>query len=242
MYSLDELIEHTKELTLLYVEDNDDTRETTMLILEHLFENIIVATNGEDGLNKYEENKNIDLIITDLLMPKMDGIEMSKMIKQINPDQSIIILSAIVDISIIKEAIDIGIDSFINKPMEDIEILFAKIEKIVKQIEYEKDIKRVEELNKNKEKSELIVKVIKNLSHHWKQPLSVISTISSKYSYNLENEIPLSKDAHKELDLITKKTQELSSIFHRLENLDFENTTLEDIEEILYINNPIYKD
>jgi CheY-like chemotaxis protein len=242
MYDLDELIKHTQDLTLLYVEDNKDARESTLLILEHLFDNIVVAVDGEDGLNKFKENNNIDLIISDISMPKMDGIEMCREIKKIKRDQAIIILTAIIDIAIIKEAIDIGIDSFINKPMEDVELLFAKIEKSIKQIEYEKNKKQIENLKHKKEKVDIILKIIQNLSHHWKQPLSVISTISSTCSFKLENDIAFEKDDYKEIDIITEKTKELSTIFEKLENLDFEKVTIEEIEDILYINNPIYKD
>jgi len=242
MYSLDELIEHTQDLTLLYVEDNKDTRESTIIILEHLFDNIIVAVDGADGLEKYKENSKIDLILSDISMPNMNGLEMSKEIKKIDKDQSIIILSAIIEIQVVKEAIDIGIDSFINKPLENIEVLFEKIEKSVKQIEYEKQQKELEESKQNKEKIEMIVKLIHNLSHHWKQPLSVISSISSSCSFKIENNIDFINKDYKDIGLITQKTRELSSIFEQLEALDFEKVTIQDIEDIIYISNPIQKD
>jgi len=242
MYSLDELIEHTQDLTLLYVEDNKDTRESTIIILEHLFDHIIVAIDGEDGLEKYKENPQIDLILSDISMPNMNGLEMSKRIKEINKDQSIIILSAITEIDIIKKAIDIGIDSFISKPLQNIEILFEKIEKSIKEIQYEKQQKELIVAKQNKEKIEMIMKLIQNLSHHWRQPLSVISSIASSCSFKIENNIDFINKDYNNIGLITKKTKELSSIFEQLEVLDFEKVTIKDIEDIIYTSNPIQRD
>jgi len=239
MHNIDKLIERTKDLTLLYVEDNEDTRESTIIILNHLFDNVIVAIDGEDGLLKYTQNPKIDLIISDICMPKMDGLDMSREIKKINKNQSIIILTAIVEIQVIKDAIDIGIDSFISKPLENIEVLFDKIEKSTKEIEYEKQEKELKIKKYNKEKVELIIKLIDKLSHHCKEPLSIISSVSSDFGFKIENNIGFVEKDYEDITLVTKKSKELSNIFEQLETLDFENITLEEIEKLIYINNPI---
>ncbi len=140
MIDLENLIKQTKDLRLLYVEDNKDVTETTLFILEDLFDDILIAVDGKDGLNKFKNNK-IDLVLTDIDMPNMDGLEMSKAIKQININQPIIVLTAITDIKDIKEANDIDIDSFIYKPISDINILFNKIEECVKKMNNNKELK-----------------------------------------------------------------------------------------------------
>ncbi len=140
MIDLENLIKQTKNLKLLYVEDNKDVTETTLFILEDLFDDILIAVDGKDGLNKFKNNK-IDLVLTDIDMPNMDGLEMSKAIKQININQPIIVLTAITDIKDIKEANDIDIDSFIYKPISDINILFNKIEECVKKMNNNKELK-----------------------------------------------------------------------------------------------------
>jgi len=140
MIDLENLIKQTKSLKLLYVEDNKDVTETTLFILEDLFDDILIAVDGKDGLNKFKNNK-IDLVLTDIDMPNMDGLEMSKAIKQININQPIIVLTAITDIKDIKEANDIDIDSFIYKPISDINILFNKIEECVKKMNNNKELK-----------------------------------------------------------------------------------------------------
>jgi len=129
MIDLDSFLEQISSLKLLYVEDNKEARESALMLLDDLFDNITIAVDGLDGLEKFKENE-IDLIITDVSMPEMDGIEMSRAIKEIDKEMSIIVLSAITNISIKEEARDIGIDCFINKPIADIDILFNELEKI----------------------------------------------------------------------------------------------------------------
>ncbi len=143
---LEEVAKYTKSLTLLYVDDDKDTRDVTLMILEELFDNIIVAVDGEDGFEKFKEN-NIDLIITDINMPKMNGLEMSKKIKQIDLYVPIIVLTAFNDKNLLENALNIGIDSFINKPLEGIELLVEKLEKIIQNIEYTKIYLEQEKFN-----------------------------------------------------------------------------------------------
>ena len=234
MINLKELIEQTKSLKLLYVEDNQDTRESTLLLLNNLFEDITVAVDGEEGLEKFKNNK-IDLVISDINMPNIDGIAMSKIIKQINNSIPIILLTAITNISTIKESIDIGIDSFINKPLEDVDLLFEKLDQIVKKINYDK-------LKEDKERVQLIFNMIRNISHHWKQPLSVISMISSGYSYKIDNNMELTKKDFANADIITQKAEELADVLKTIEKLDFDTITIKEIEKIIEISNPIEKD
>ncbi|MEA2018357.1 MAG: response regulator [Campylobacterota bacterium] len=75
------------------------------------------ASNGEEGLELYKKNS-YDLVITDILMPKMDGIEMSKEIKEINQYQNILIISAYSDTKDFVTSIKLGIDGYIIKPID----------------------------------------------------------------------------------------------------------------------------
>ncbi len=133
MFDLESLIVQTKEMNLLYIEDNQETREATLMLFKNLFDNIIVAVDGEDGLDKFKNNK-IDLVITDISMPKMNGLIMSKVMKQIDTNIPIIVLTAITNSTTIKESQNIKINSYLNKPLEDVDILFYELDRIIKQI------------------------------------------------------------------------------------------------------------
>ncbi len=86
---LKEMTEQTKYLKVLFVEDNEEIRVSIMEILSQFFDDITVCVNGQDGLEQYIKNKEtkkaFDLILTDIAMPKLNGIEMSKKIRAINP-------------------------------------------------------------------------------------------------------------------------------------------------------------
>lgn len=107
----------TKELTVLYVEDETDARTQLTSILQKFFGEVLVAENGEAGLRAYQEAWRVDLVITDIQMPKMTGIEMIRAIKSINEEQRSLIISAHNELSFFTEAIHIGVDGFIIKPV-----------------------------------------------------------------------------------------------------------------------------
>lgn len=117
MQNLDDLIYCSKKLNLLYVEDEAEGREITLKILKIFFSNIVVAVDGEDGFKKFQDN-DIDLVITDISMPKLDGLAMLEKIKTINKDIYCIILSAKSDSNLFMNSIKIGVDGYILKPIE----------------------------------------------------------------------------------------------------------------------------
>jgi len=116
MNSILALKEISQNISLLYVEDNKLLREVFQSYLQKFFQNIEVCTNGLEALEAYKE-KCYDIVVTDINMPFMDGLMMSEKIKEINPYQHIIIISAYKDIANYEKAIKIGIDGYISKPI-----------------------------------------------------------------------------------------------------------------------------
>ncbi|QOY53358.1 hybrid sensor histidine kinase/response regulator [Candidatus Sulfurimonas baltica] len=116
-----ELKKITKNLTLLYVEDDEQIRKSTAEIFSHLVQTVHVAADGQEGLDLYGEyfldnGRYYDIVISDIQMPRMDGLTMSKMILQTNKKQKIILISAHDEHML--EAINIGIEGFIQKPLK----------------------------------------------------------------------------------------------------------------------------
>jgi len=130
------LKQKTKNLNILYVEDDPDSRKQVTQIFELLFNSITLADNGQEGLKLYN-NGEFDLVITDINMPKMDGITMSEKIKEIDISQKIIIVSAHDNGEYLLSAIRAGVDGFILKPVE-IEQLQDSINKVATAITNEK--------------------------------------------------------------------------------------------------------
>lgn len=118
MDEIKKLQSETKKLKILYVEDDADARLQIEEMLELLFDEIFIAKNGLEGVEVFrEKQQQIDLVITDIQMPIMDGLEMSKKIKEISPFKHILILTAHNDINYFSKAIDVGVDGFVIKPI-----------------------------------------------------------------------------------------------------------------------------
>jgi len=112
---LNEVKVQCKDLSLLYVEDDITLSAATHKIFSAFFKSITLAYNGEEGLNTYKQT-HFDMVITDIMMPIMDGKEMAKIIREIDPQQAIIVMSAYEDSKYLLDLIDIGIYKFIQKP------------------------------------------------------------------------------------------------------------------------------
>lgn len=116
MLTIKDLHKYSKNLNVLYVEDDINLRDETETLFKMLFKNIDTAEDGAAGLHKYNNN-HYDLVITDVNMPNMNGIEMCIHIKEINPEQKVAIVSAHDDSDILMNLIQAGANSFILKPM-----------------------------------------------------------------------------------------------------------------------------
>jgi diguanylate cyclase (GGDEF)-like protein len=108
-----------KNITILYAEDEEALREITLNILKGFTKKQYIAKDGLEGLQLFEQYQDqIDLIITDVNMPNMNGLEMIKKIKAINPNIPIIVTTAFSNTEYLLEAIDIGVDKYILKPID----------------------------------------------------------------------------------------------------------------------------
>ena len=116
MNNIKELVDSSRFVNLLYVEDNLATREAASSFFKDFFDNIIVSENGEKGLEQFILNK-IDIVITDIRMPIMNGLEMIESIRRIDSEVPILIFSG-QDVSLcLKKSINLGVSGFIDKPI-----------------------------------------------------------------------------------------------------------------------------
>jgi len=112
-----ELLNH---LTILYVEDIDEVAQYLSSFLTRRFQTVHRAHDGKEALTIFKKHKEfIDLVITDIRMPHIDGLELSRMIKEISFKTPVIITTAFTDNEYTDEAKDIGIDGYITKPIEN---------------------------------------------------------------------------------------------------------------------------
>lgn len=122
----------TKKLSVLYVEDEKNIRQETSENLRHFFKNVYSGENGEKGLELFKKNKEkIDIVISDIQMPKLDGLDMIVKIKEEVSDITIMVISAHNEISLFSKAISIGVDGFLIKPIKTA-LLLESLHKMAK--------------------------------------------------------------------------------------------------------------
>jgi CheY-like chemotaxis protein len=117
-----QLTEQTKKLTAMVVEDEGVANELLSSTFKNFFSDVTSAFNGKEALEMFERLEP-DIIFVDIVMPEMDGIELSRKLREMNPNQIIIVISASNDIQKISESIEIGVNSFIQKPIDTKKII-----------------------------------------------------------------------------------------------------------------------
>lgn len=118
---------------LLYIEDDEGVRNVNLRILKRMFNSVYEGINGEDGYEKYKEYKP-DIIITDLKMPKMDGISLVKKIREDDLKTRIIITTAFTDEKNLIDAVELDIVRYLVKPLNQRNLIPA-LEKAIEQID-----------------------------------------------------------------------------------------------------------
>jgi len=129
-----QLTEQTKKLTAMVVEDEKVTNELLSSTFKNFFSKVDSCFDGASALEIYEKEKP-DVVFVDIIMSGMDGIELSRKIREINPAQIIIVISASNDMEKISESIEVGVNSFIQKPIDTkkiIELLGSVVSMVAK--------------------------------------------------------------------------------------------------------------
>jgi two-component system chemotaxis response regulator CheY len=118
------------EGTILLVDDEPHIRKFVSLILRQLCQpRLLEAGNGEEALTTYQR-ENPDLVLLDVSMPVMDGLETLKHLKEIDPDAVVIMLTSIVNRQSIEEALTLGAANYVRKDTPKEEIAQALTETI----------------------------------------------------------------------------------------------------------------
>lgn len=134
-----------KDLRILYVEDEAYLREEIGTYLRRRVGKLVLAEDGAEGIKAFQ-NGGIDLIITDLKMPNMDGLQMSREIRNLGSDIPILITTAISDVELMQESIEIGIERYLLKPI-DVNALITALESVKKKLQKQSISKAFSEID-----------------------------------------------------------------------------------------------
>ncbi|MEA2111275.1 MAG: EAL domain-containing protein [Campylobacterota bacterium] len=180
---IEEIIQQSENLDVLYVEDNIDARTHTLEVLKDFFASVDTAVDGKEA---YEMLQKIDydLLITDINMPKINGIDLITKLRQHNEHISVLVLSAYNEPTYFIETIKLGIDGYLLKPL-DISQFVDSIYRTVHRIQISKE-------NSQYKASlvELVKKKTQELKHtyHYDQLTNLPNRLSLEQSIESDNQ------------------------------------------------------
>jgi DNA-binding response OmpR family regulator len=129
---MENIVSYKKNARILLVEDEEVTQVKLLKILNRVYDNIVVAKNGDDALtiirDFYLRGKAFDLVISDINMPVMDGVDLLKNVRHIDELLPFIFLTAQLDVKQLLDVVKLDINDYILKPI-DVDPLLQSIEK-----------------------------------------------------------------------------------------------------------------
>ncbi|HUH42186.1 MAG TPA: response regulator [Sulfurimonas sp.] len=214
-----------RDISVLYVEDDREISVQWEKLIRNIFSKVEVEKNGLHGLQNYTKNRQ-DIVITDISMPVMDGIEMSKRIKLINNDQNILVTFAHNDVEHLIKLINIGVNKYISKPL-NISNFLSNISKIA--------------INIYREKREVILE--NRLKSQQDLHKEFLNGISFPLAYFEGDEIVYANNSFKrqfftQIDTDDFNKFKLAYLFEDKRYISMENSTL--IDEIYKSDNKTY--
>lgn len=178
------LQENGEGISVLYAEDDPTLGAITETYLSRFFRNIRRCANGQEALDVYQHEQ-FDIVVTDILMPKMTGLELIEEIRKVNTLQIILITSAYSETEFMTQAIKLGVDGYLLKPINNgqfIEMLYKVVDKIVTMRENYRYRNHLEELVEQKSSS--LIKAQNEIVAQYQQTLNgLMHIIESRDSY-----------------------------------------------------------
>jgi len=200
-----------KTITILYVEDDEITRIKLAKILKRIFKDVLLASNGLEGYILFQEqqlaNNTIDLILSDINMPKMNGIEMLEQIRSLDNDIPMIYTTARTESEYLIRAIELGVHHYVIKPI-DTEDIISRVQKVCEKKYYQNLLQ-----SKNRE---------------LEQYLNIIDSVAVVIKINEDGIITFSNSLFLET-LKVSQTQLLQKQFNTLVHKDTSSSFLEEM-------------
>jgi CheY-like chemotaxis protein len=126
----------------LIADDEASVRKVLEKVLQEGGFEVTLAADGREALQQFEENP-FPLVITDLVMPEMDGIELLQTIRQLSPDTQVIIITSYASVETAVEALRWGAYDYLFKPFENLDLVLAAARRALERIELESENRRL---------------------------------------------------------------------------------------------------
>lgn len=151
-----------EDVKILLVENDDILRAVYRKIIAGLAKTVLTATNGEEGYKVYRSGKP-DIIVTDIKLPVINGIDMVRKIRRDDKDVRVIIMSAFLDVKYFIQAIESSVKGFLAKPVDSekfTRLLKEQIHEIILERQIKEEGRKRKKAEKDREKSDNILRVL----------------------------------------------------------------------------------
>jgi signal transduction histidine kinase len=228
---------------ILVIEDEDQVRQSYEDMFSFFGYGVDSVRNGREGMSRITK-KDYDIVVTDLNMPEMNGLDVLKYIKKKKPYIEVIVITGFATIENAIEAMKVGAYDYFSKPI-DLEHVRIVLSKCVKQIQSRKENEELRSLTKQlKELNELKDKFITITNHELRTPVTVLKGYFELIDYYLQES--RNEDINDAIDIVKETMRELVDIVERMHDIssfDYGKqkmiATDIDIQEILQL---IYKE
>ncbi|MEA3290030.1 MAG: response regulator [Campylobacterota bacterium] len=242
---------NAKDICVLYVEDDEFIMKHLKLSFEKIFKKLYTAHDGQEGLELYRKHRDeINMVVSDIRMPNLNGIEMCYEIRRIDFDMPIIFTTAYSDKEFLLDAIEIGVSGYVIKPFNLIDLI-TKIKDVYYPIYQHKKTQEHERKLLEQSKLASMGEMIGNIAHQWRQPLAGISAavmnIEHKVSiwqnknesnHELDKLFKTIEDKHNRINNYTHHLSDTIDIFRNFikEDKELKSVIIQDvIDESLYL-------
>ncbi len=209
---------------ILVVDDQFSDRELAKDILETQGFAVETVSDGKEALEKLKKDK-YDIVLTDLMMPEMDGLQLAKLIRENNFDTEIIMMTAYATVDTAIEALKSGVYDYLVKPLNKHKTSVV-IKNCLEAHKLSKEVKMLQQKIFNMEKMIAISQVSSGIAHQLRNPLFVIQSTATLLSEKYQQD----KELLDKLNLIIRNSEQADKIIYNLlRTTDFNETKLEKI-------------
>lgn len=206
-------MQKAEKKNLLCVDDEEIVRQLCASALSDY--QVKLATNGQEALDLLETEP-FDIILSDIVMPKVNGLELLQTIKEQQPDKAVILMTGYTDKEIILKSLKAGADDFISKPINLLQ-LKTTVDKVIEKQKIRQELANLKQIDKLKSD------FLGLISHKLKTPATAISLFIQNISGGIES--PNDPNFRQMLALVQKETEHLEQLIQDL--LYFSETTLQ---------------
>jgi signal transduction histidine kinase len=201
--------EYLKTLTVLYVEDDNDTRGQFSEFLSRPVGTLIVAADGVEGLQAFKKHEP-DIVVTDILMPRMDGLSMAYEILESMPSVPIIVVTAFEQTDYLMRAINMGIEKYVTKPVNSFQ-LFETLLKCAHRLRAEQQLKlqHLQEIrDAHSQNNETVATMAAGIAHDYNNMMQAILGYAALAKMKLEP----GSEASNYLEMVEKCSDEAAGL------------------------------